>query len=119
MKPKLSDADLRALNHAAQTHGCENELIADILKKAEVVDEKSLPEKTVRLNSIVLFWHSLLKKVVKLRIVLPSMADLQRRNISVFSPISMALLGHSENDSVKVTIGGLKKELKIIKVSNK
>ena len=119
MKPKLSDADLRALNYAAQTHACEHELLSNVLQRADVVAEKDLPKKTVRLNSIVLFWHSLLKKVIKLRIVLPSMADLQNRNISVFSPISLALLGHSENDRVKVTIGGLKKELRIIKVSNK
>jgi regulator of nucleoside diphosphate kinase len=119
MKPKLSDADLRAINHAAQSRSCESELITDILQRSEVVPEINLPEKTVRLNSIVLFWHSLLKKVVKLRIVLPSKADLQTRNISVFSPIRLALLGRSENDSIHVTIGGLKKELKIIKVSNK
>jgi transcription elongation GreA/GreB family factor len=117
MKPLLSEADYLALDQMAKDQG-SNELLNNILQSSRVVPEKELPSKTVRINSLVMVWHSFLKKVVRFRIVHPKLADLGSRHISAFSPISLALLGRHENDDVHITIGGLKKQLKIIKVSN-
>lgn len=117
MKPLLSEADYLALDQMAKDQG-NNELLNNILQSSTVVPEKELPAKTVRINSLVMVWHSFLKKVVRFRIVHPKLADLRSRHISAFSPISLALLGRRENENVQIIIGGLKKQLKIIKVSN-
>lgn len=89
------------------------------MSKIRVVRDELLPKSTIRLNSVVLLWHSILRKTVNFRLVSPDHADLKNRNISVFSPIGMAIMGHSENDRIAVSIGGIGKELKIIKVLNK
>ncbi|MBL7932914.1 MAG: GreA/GreB family elongation factor, partial [Bacteroidia bacterium] len=90
-----------------------------IRRTLKIVRHPKLLKKAVRLNSVVLLWHSVLKKIVKFRIVLPNNADLKTRKLSVFAPISMAILGKQENDLVKVKIGGIEKELRVLKVINR
>ena len=119
MKTKLFDDDLRLLNELSDKNECEKSLLEKLIKSAAVFKRTKLLRKTVRLNSIVFLWHSLLKKIVKLRIVLPKKADLRSRHISVLSPISLAILGRDEHDTVRVNIGGINKHLKILKVTNK
>lgn len=82
------------------------------------VNEKEIGLKTVRLNSFVEIWHSVLKKVLRFRIVLPSKADFASKALSVFSPISLALIGRSENDIVEVDVAGMKKRYRILRVVN-
>ena len=123
MKPLISEQDFIALQKAAQTLPVNQEssvagFIDHLIKKAQVVPEGEIPVSTVRINSVVHVWHSFLKRIVKLRIVLPDLADLKVRNISVFAPISLALLGRQENEDVTVSIGPVKKKLRIIKVTN-
>jgi regulator of nucleoside diphosphate kinase len=114
----ISDADLRAIKEVANRNSREINFLQKILQKSTIIKDKMLPKKTIRLNSLVLLWHSILKKAVKIRIVLPHKADLKKRNISVFAPISMAILGFKENDRINVRLGGIAKELRIIKVIN-
>ncbi len=116
MNSIISDADLRAIQNAAQKNKNDSRFFKKLLRKKKVVQDEHVPKHTVRLNSLVVLWHSILRKVVKIRIVLPGEADLKQKNISVFAPISMAIFGSRENDSIHMNIGGLKKELKIIKV---
>jgi transcription elongation GreA/GreB family factor len=123
MRPLISDDDFIALQKAAQTVPISREspagtFLKRVLSQAKRVPAEELPPRTVRINSVVQVWHSLLRKMVKLRIVLPDLADLKVRNISVFAPISLALLGRQENDDVTISIGPLKKKLRIIKVIN-
>ena len=116
MNTIISDADLRAIQNAAQKNKNDSRFFKKLLRKKKVVQDEHVPKHTVRLNSLVVLWHSILRKVVKIRIVLPGEADLKQKNISVFAPISMAIFGSRENDSIHMNIGGFKKELKIIKV---
>lgn len=119
MKTIISEADLVQLMDVLQSTS-EHEAggLKQLLCEATPAKEAEVPPKTVRLNSLVVLWHSFLKKMVRLRIVLPDKADLSHRNISVLAPLSLAILGHRENDCVTVNIGGISKQLKIIKVSN-
>lgn len=119
MSKIISDVDYHVLQQTAGSSPDNNRFFKKIMQKLRVVRDDLLPKSTVRLNSTVLLWHSFLKKTVRFRIVPPESADLKNKNISVFAPIGMAILGHRENDSVKVSIGGIEKELKIIKVINK
>jgi len=119
MIPIISETDYTALNEVlVQQKDKERNFLKGLLQKFKRVKEKEMPEKTVRLNSIVEIWHSLLKKIIKIRIVLPYKANLKERQISVFAPISLALIGHKENDMIEMVIPGLKKQMKIIRVIN-
>ena len=119
MNSIISDTDVRAIEKVATKNPCDARFFQKLLRKKKVVEEKDLPKHTVRLNSMVLLWHSILKKVVKIRIVLPGDSDLRQRNISVFAPLSMAIFGSKENDRIFMSLAGMKKELRIIKVISK
>lgn len=118
MSARISDEDLRVLAELSKENEHARELLEKITKNATVIKKRDKLRRTVGLNSLVLLWHSFLRKVVRIRIVHPKNSDLSRRNISVLSPISLALFGRRENESVRVNIGGISKELKIIKVTN-
>lgn len=119
MSPIISDADLRVIEEVTQQNSSDKKFLSQLLQKKKIVRDEEVSKKTIRLNSLVVLWHSILKKVVKFRIVLPTEADLKQRNLSVFAPISMAIFGSRENDSIRMNIGGMEKELKIIKVISK
>src|SRR5688572_23725907 len=107
MSTMISDVDYHVLQKTISRDKSNLKFFKKLMAKISVVREELLPKTTVRLNSLVLLWHSFLQKTVSIRIVSPDLADLGNKNISVFAPISMALLGHKENDSIKVSIGGI------------
>lgn len=115
----ISDADFRAMENVAKQNNSDHKHFNWIKRTVKIVRHPKLLKKAVKLNSLVLLWHSVLKKTVKFRIVLPNHEDLKKRKLSVFAPISMAILGKMENDFVKVRIGGIDKELKVVKVINR
>lgn len=119
MLPIISETDYKKLGQAVvekQSH--ETTLLKKLLKKLHIVKDQDVSKKTIRLNSIVILWHSLLRKIVRFRIVLPHKADLKSRNISVLTPIGMALIGHKENDSLTVAVPGIEKEFTVLRVTN-
>ncbi|MCB9360590.1 MAG: GreA/GreB family elongation factor [Flavobacteriales bacterium] len=69
------------------------------LKTATIVNEKELPKKVVRLNSIVTIQTSFGRKD-GMQLVLPSEGDLSKRKLSIMSPMGSALLGYIEGDKV-------------------
>lgn len=101
------------------TRPFEKKQLDKIARNGVITADEQLPGKAVRLNSIVYLWHSLLRKVVRIKLVPPAMADLASRNVSALSPLGQAVFGYNENDLLKVRIGGIKKELKIVKVLNR
>src|SRR5689334_22631957 len=118
MSSIISDADFRAMEKVAQQNKSDHKHFNWIMRTAKIVRHPRLLKKAVRLNSLVLLWHSVLKRTVLFRIVLPQKADLKSRRLSVFTPIGMAVIGKMENDLIKVRIGGIDKELKVVKVIN-
>jgi transcription elongation GreA/GreB family factor len=119
MKPIISEKEYKQLSLALRKKKVYYQnFLKSLMQRLQKVKDFEVHIKTVRLNSIVELWHSLLQKVVKFKIVMPRQANLSKKNLSVFSPIAMALLGHKENDIVFLEGQGVDKQLRIIKVTN-
>ena len=119
MKPVLSETDYRALESALASKTTRYAaFLKTLIKKFRLVKDHQVDGKTVRINSVVTFWHSLLKKVIRMRIVMPSLADLSGKKLFAFAPVSLALLGWKENDRVQMRSPGITKEFRIISVVN-
>lgn len=73
---------------------------------------------TIRLNSTVEFFDLAYKRDHRIKIVLPDLADVKNGFISVFAPLSAALLGYRQGDTVKVTTNGRLRELRLKLVEN-
>lgn len=93
-------------------------ILGNELSKARVVKDSELRADVVSLNSIVEFITESLTKPMRMQIVLPEEADLSERRISVFAPISIALLGFSESNIVDCQMPSGYKQLKILRVIN-
>jgi regulator of nucleoside diphosphate kinase len=120
MKPVISELDYDQLGQIVEKSKTQEvNFLKQLLMKLRIVKETEVTAKTVRLNSFVWVWNSLLEKIVKLQIVLPGKEDLKKMHVSVLAPISLALLGYKENDTLTISTEGLVKQLKIIKVTNK
>lgn len=119
MIPSISEKDYQKLNQVLdKTQAQYKKFLKNLMAKFRKVKEHEIQRNTVRLNSVVEFWHSILRKIVKIKIVLPAQANLRTKNISFFSPISIALIGHTENDLVTLPGPGVQKRIRIIKVTN-
>ena len=120
MEPIISENDYQELEKIIKKEKTrETPILIKYLRKLRIVAEREISRKTVRVNSLVHVWHSQLKKIIKIRIVWPHKADFNFKSVSVFAPISMALLGRKENDNLSVVTSGITKEFRIIKVINK
>jgi regulator of nucleoside diphosphate kinase len=119
MKPRISKTDFDAL-HALLIKQADNmgKSLGQEMEQAIIVDEKELDKSTVRLNSHVEVKDLSTKKVMNLQIVMPDLADLSKKRISVFAPISVALIGFKENDTVSWTLPQGVTDFKIVKVKN-
>lgn len=119
MIPTISETDFQKLDEVLEKKQSNyKKFLKSLMNKFRKVNEHEISRKTVRLNSVVELWHSVFKKVIKIKIVLPSQENLNTRNISFFSPISMALIGYTENDLITLKSAGINKYLRIIKVTN-
>lgn len=119
MQPVISEVDHNELGQLiVKQKNHDVKFLKALLKRLKIIKEKDIPKNTIRLNSLVVFWNSLLKKIVKLRIVLPDKEDLKSRHVSVLSPISMALMGYKEKDNLFVPIPGVERKLRILRVIN-
>ena len=119
MKPSIAASEYRLLKGLLdatppqQKRGFESGLT-----RAAVVDDHALDTKTVRLNSYVEVPDLTLNKIVKVTIVLPAEVNLKQQRISVFSPLSAALLGYREDDQITWKLADRLTDLKILKVVN-
>jgi regulator of nucleoside diphosphate kinase len=74
------------------------ELLAE-LKKARLVEDDKLPGDVIRLNSTVQVRDEK-DKLVELTLVIPSIANIKERKISVMSPVGIALIGCRKGQQV-------------------
>ncbi|MDP2541154.1 transcription elongation factor GreAB [Tenacibaculum discolor] len=91
---------------------------AEELKSAKILDEEEMLDDVVRLNTVVTItsgddW----KKTIQ--IVKPTEKDLKNNKISILTPIGIALFGYALNDLVHWDLPGGRKEVKILKVTQK
>lgn len=89
----------------------------DELKTACLIDDTEMPEKIVRLNSIVTIQTSFGRKD-GMQLVLPSEGDLSKRKLSIMSPMGSALIGYSEGDHVLWNLPNGEEKIMIEKVVN-
>lgn len=119
MKPVLSESVYKKLcNLLRKIKSPEGKQLGMELSKAEIVKDGELNKNVITLNSEVEFIEESLNKPIRLKIVMPDEADLSQRKISIFAPISIALIGFKESYSFDWLLPSGQKKLKILKVIN-
>lgn len=88
------------------------------IKKARIVNNGALGKNVVSLGSVVEYLVDTIDRPFRMQIVLPEQADLSQRRVSVFAPISIALLGFRESDHFQWDMPSGPKTLRILKVVN-
>lgn len=96
----------------------EARLLTEELKKMKVLASELIPKNLVGINSEVSIHEVTSGKKMKFKITLPSLANLKEKKVSIFAPISIALLGFKKGDLIEWNMPGGLKKLKIINVKN-
>ena len=119
MKPIISEMDYKLLYEllTSQKNNIGKNLGQEITS-ALIVKEEEMDKKIIRLNSQVEVQETANGQKIKLKIVMPDCVDLRNHQISVFSPLSVALIGYKENDLIPWNTPVGRSNIKIIKVVN-
>ena len=88
------------------------------LKKAQIVEDDSMPADIVRLGSTVVIKDLVTRRDMTVTIVLPSKADIKQKKVSVLAPIGTALIGFRKGQVVSWNVPSGKKDFKIVDVNN-
>ena len=88
------------------------------LSRAIVVKDEAFPLNTIRIGSTVTVLDLDTNRENTFTIVLPDEVNAPQKKISIFSPMSAAIIGFRENDEVTWKMPGGTKNLKVIKVEN-
>lgn len=119
MKPIISESVYNTLhNLILNLKTPQVKQLGEELSKAQIVKDEALQNDVVSLNSFVEFEDVALNKPIRMQIVLPEEEDLTKRKVSVFAPISVALIGFKESYSFQWNLPAGMKTLKIIQVRN-
>ena len=94
-------------------------LLLKEIKKATMVKRSELPQDVVRLNSKVIIKEESRKKLIELILVVPENADINKRKVSIFAPIGVALLGFRQGEKVRCDAPSGNKVYRIMNVCNK
>lgn len=92
--------------------------LSEELAQAKVVAEDKHPKGIIKLNSEVELWENTLKMPIKIKFVIPSVADAKQNRISIFSPLGIALIGYQEGDLVEWELHGIMRQYQVLKVTN-
>jgi len=114
------DLSENAEYHAAKEQQSLNEgrlaELEELLTRAEIIDVSKLSGDTVKFGATVKFVDEDSDEEKTYQIVGDQEADVKIGKISISSPISRALIGKSEGDSVEVTAPGGSKSYEILSV---
>ncbi|MGN6267344.1 MAG: GreA/GreB family elongation factor [Ginsengibacter sp.] len=121
----LTKTDFEILNsyvknlHGMQVNERENfSKLSGELKKAQIVEDDSMPADIVRLGSTVVIKDLVTRRDMTVTIVLPSKADIKQKKVSVLAPIGTALIGFRKGQTVSWNVPSGKKDFKIVDVNN-
>ena len=121
----LARTDFEILNsyvknlHGMQVNERENfSKLSGELKKAQIVEDDSVPADIVRLGSTVVIKDLVTRRDMTVTIVLPSKADIKQKKVSVLAPIGTALIGFRKGQVVSWNVPSGKKDFKIVDVNN-
>lgn len=105
--------------HGMQVNERENfSKLSGELKKAQIVEDDSMPADIVRLGSTVVIKDLVTNRDMTVTIVLPSKADIKQKKVSVLAPIGTALIGFRKGQVVSWNVPSGKKDFKIVDVNN-
>lgn len=88
------------------------------LEKAQLVKNEALLKDRVRLGSTVVIQDLQTKREMTITIVLPPMADIKQKKVSVLAPIGTALIGFKKGQKVSWEVPAGKKDFLIVEVDN-
>jgi regulator of nucleoside diphosphate kinase len=121
----LARTDFEILNsyvknlHGMQVNERENfSKLSGELKKAQIVEDDSMPADIVRLGSTVVIKDLITRRDMTVTIVLPSKADIKQKKVSVLAPVGTALIGFRKGQTVSWNVPSGKKDFKIVDVNN-
>jgi transcription elongation factor GreA len=77
--------------------------LEDVTKRAEIIDTSKLKGKTVRFGAKVKLADEETDEEITYQLVGEFEADIEKRKISIVSPLGKALIGRDVGDSVEVT----------------
>jgi regulator of nucleoside diphosphate kinase len=120
---KIEAADyekLARLSQAANAKAPEvAEYLARELERAHVVPTGSLVEEIVRMGSTVAFRDEITKRTYDVMLVFPPDADIERRRVSVLTPMGAALIGLSTGQTITFhSRDGARRELTVLSVAS-
>jgi transcription elongation factor GreA len=92
-------------------------LLEDQIARAEVLDPSKMDLSRVTFGLVVKVYDASVDREVSYRIVGEMESDVERRQISVKSPIAQALIGKQVGDVVEVSVPGGRRELEIVGIS--
>lgn len=86
------------------------------LSNAKVVESQDIPADVVTMNSIIKISFLSSDKVVQFQLVYPDNANIKENKISIFSPISTALIGYKVGDEIEWVVPSGLTKIKIIEI---
>jgi len=86
------------------------------LNRAKIVDSKEVPPDVVTMNSRLMYRDLEDDSEEQVTLVFPSDADINRKKMSVFSPLGTALLGYAEGDTLEWQVPGGRRKIRIEKI---
>lgn len=89
------------------------------LESAEVVKEEQMPEDVVCLDSEVEIQDTESGKKFTFQIVMPAEANIQRKCVSIFAPMAIAILGYRIGSRVQWEMPAGLKTVEILRVRQK
>lgn len=116
----LTEDDFRMLKQFAEqfsSTGKDNEMTLSYeLNRAVVVGENELPSDCVRLNSKVRVRELNSNREMEFTIVMPTLADMATKKISILTPMGAALIGLCKGEKVEWKMPAGMKHLEILDV---
>lgn len=117
----LGDLKENAEYHAAKDAIARNEMrvseLEDKLSRVEIIDESRIATDKIYIGAKVTLVDLNTKEELEYTLVGQDEADALKGSISVVSPVGKILLGHQENDIIKINVPAGILEYKIIKIS--
>lgn len=105
-------------NHPSSFSEYSLKKLAVELHGAKVVERNCLPSDVVCLNSEVKLMDFELGNKLDVKLVMPKDADINKKRISIFAPLSTALIGYRKGDTVEWEVPSGKKKYTILEVNN-
>lgn len=121
--PTFTSSDHKLLKKITKTNlsatsAKEIKLLMEELERGNIVENNTIENDIIRINSEVIIEDMSTKKQMKFQIVLPSQANIKESKYSVLVPLSVAIIGFKVNDQVDWELPAGNKTLKVIAVNN-